>query len=162
MKQLFLLFLTTLAFASTIFGQASDVAHETINAMGVEHIKLDLGTRDIEIKSTKGSRVIIESRVTISMPNETLLKYLIDSGRYGVETSTDASNGTLTIARKRSSNVLIVKGKECEEKFGYIVFIPESIKFTQKVDAFLILGYSVTANLPLIISSFKLIFYIFS
>jgi len=123
-----------LAFSFS-FGQASNVAHETITVNGIEQIKLDLGTKDVEIKSTKGSRIIVESRVTISLPNETLLKYLIESGRYGLETSIDAATGTMTLARKRNSNILIVRGEECEERFSYIIFVPETIKYTEDVSA---------------------------
>ena len=130
---LFALFLSfTACFA---FAQSTDVAHETINAQGVEQVKFDLGTKDVVVKTTKGSRIIVESRVTISIANETLLKYLIDSGRYGVENNIDASSGVMTIARKRSKNVLIVKGQECEEKFSFTIFLPEGIKFTESSSA---------------------------
>jgi hypothetical protein len=134
MKYLFatLLFITTLSFS---YGQASNVAHETITVAGIEQLKLDLGTKDIEIKSTKGSRLIVESRVTISLPNETLLKYLIDSGRYGLETSVDPATGTMTLSRKRNTNILIVRGEECEERFSYVIFVPEAIKFTEEISA---------------------------
>ncbi len=134
MKYIFSLLLALCCFNSS-FAQASDIAHETIMAQGVEQVKLDLGTKDVEIKRTKGSRIIVESRVTLSIPNETLLKYLIDSGRYGLETTIDNSTGVMTISRKRNANVLIVKGQECEEKFAYRIFIPESIKFTEEVSA---------------------------
>ncbi len=127
---LFLSFTTCFAFA-----QSTDVAHETINAQGVEQVKFDLGTKDVVVKTTKGSRIIVESRVTISIANETLLKYLIDSGRYGVETNIDASSGVMTITRKRNKNVLIVKGQECEEKFSFTIFLPEGIKFTESSSA---------------------------
>jgi len=127
-----LLFSFTACFA---FAQSTDVAHETVNAQGVEQVKFDLGTKDVIIKTTKGSRIIVESRVTISLSNETLLKYLIDSGRYGVESAIDASTGVMTIARKRTKNVLIVKGQECEEKFSFTIFLPEGIKFSESSSA---------------------------
>ena len=134
MKNIFatLLFLFALSYC---YGQSTRYPHETITVAGIEQIKLDLGTKDVEIKPTKGSRIIVESRVTISLPNETLLKYLIESGRYGLETSIDAATGTMTLSRKRNSNILIVKGEECEEHFSYIIFVPESIKFTEEVSA---------------------------
>lgn len=134
MKNIFAIIILLFAFSYS-YGQASDVVHETINVQGIEQVKLNLGTKDVEIKSTKGSRIIVESRITISLPNETLLKYLIDSGRYGLETSTDLATGALTLTRKRNTNVLIVKGAECEEKFAYTIFIPETIKYTEEVSA---------------------------
>lgn len=129
MKYIFTIIITLFAFN---FGtaQASEVAHETILAQGIEQVKFDLDTKNIEVKRTKGSRIIVESSIKISIPNPTLLKYLVKSNRYQLETSIDAATSTMTIARKKNTNVLIVKGKECTEEFKYTIFLPENIKFS--------------------------------
>ena len=132
MKNILALIITLFAFSFS-YGQASDVAHQTVMAQGIEQVKLDLGTKSVEIKQTKGSRIIIESRVTLSIPNQTLLNYLIDAGRYGLETSVDPATATMTIKRKRNNNLLIVKGQECEEQFHYTIFLPESVKFSEDI-----------------------------
>jgi predicted adenine nucleotide alpha hydrolase (AANH) superfamily ATPase len=128
MKYIFTIIITVFAFSFSM-AQASEVAHETIMAQGIEQVKFDLGTKNIEVKRTKGSRIIVESSVKISIPNANLLKYLVKSGRYQLETSIDAATSTLTISRKKNTNVLIVKGKECEEELTYTVLLPEHIKF---------------------------------
>lgn len=133
MKNILLFGLFCVLLSPATFGQASNVAHETIIVGGIEQVKLDLGTKDVEIKSTKGSRIVVESHVIISLPNETLLHYLIESGRYGLETSIDPASSTITLSRKRNSNILIVKGEQCIEQFSYIIFVPETIKFTEEI-----------------------------
>lgn len=134
MKYIFSIIIALFAFNFSV-AQASEVAHETILAQGIEQVKFDLNTKNIEVKRTKGSRIIVESSIKISIPNPTLLKYLVKSGRYQLETSIDAATGTMTISRKKNTNVLIVKGKECQEEFKYTVFLPENIQFANSSSA---------------------------
>ena len=129
MKNIILLSLFLLTF-SLSFGQASNVSQEMLNTEGATELILDLGTADITIKSTKGSRIIIESLITIATPNEKMLSYLISAGRYKLEVSHDPTLGTLTITPKGNLNVLLVKGEECTETFSYTVFVPETMNMT--------------------------------
>lgn len=123
------LFVIVLLFACSIcFAQATVSTNQTISVGSSSSLQLDLNAKTIEIKKTKGSRVVIELHVTLSnMPNNGLLDYLVKAGRYELVTSIDASDKTLTIKRKVNSNVILVKGRECTEKIRYVVLVPESI-----------------------------------
>lgn len=116
-------------FSTSLFAQATASTNELITATNIEVINLDLDSDNIEIKETKGSRIIIESHIKLAtVNNSAMLNFLVSSGRYALESRTDATTQTLSITRKKAMNVLLVKGKECEEIISYTILIPDSIK----------------------------------
>ncbi len=128
MKHL-LLGLLLLAACSTSFAQATASTNQTISVGELNSLELDLRSSNVEIRSTKGSRVIIESHVTLeTVNNNSMLEYLIKAGRYELLTTTDAGAKSIHIQRKVNSNILIIKGQECAESVRYIVLVPDSIK----------------------------------
>lgn len=130
MKNIINIISILLLAVSITFGQASNVSQEIISTAGAAQLILDLGTEHITIKSTKGSRILVETNISLSTPNEKMLDFLISSGRYSLIVSNDPASGALTITRKRNLNILIVKGVECVETYSYVIFVPESISFT--------------------------------
>ena len=130
MKNIINIISILLLAVSITFGQASNVSQEIISTAGAAQLILDLGTEHITIKSTKGSRILVETNISLSNPNEKMLDFLISSGRYSLIVSNDPASGALTITRKRNLNILIVKGVECVETYSYVIFVPESISFT--------------------------------
>lgn len=128
MKHLFTLIML-LATCSASFAQATASTNQTISVGAIATLELDLRAENIEIRPTKGSRVIIESHVTLEkVTNTSMLEYLIKAGRYELITNMDASSKALSIQRKVNSNVILVKGQECTEKVRYVVLVPESIQ----------------------------------
>jgi hypothetical protein len=118
-----------LILSSNLFAQATASANELISAANIETINLDLDSDNIEIKETKGSRIIIESHIKLTtVNNSAMLDFLVSSGRYALVNKADATTQTLNITRKKAMNVLLVKGEECEEVITYIVLIPASVK----------------------------------
>lgn len=119
----------SLILSSNLFAQATASANEMISAANIETINLDLDSDNIEIKETKGSRIIIESHIKLTtVSNSAMLDFLVSSGRYALENRADATSQTLNITRKKAMNVLLVKGEECEEVITYIVLVPASVK----------------------------------
>ncbi|WP_264790290.1 hypothetical protein [Aureispira anguillae] len=126
----FIIVFFAFVFSSNLSAQATASANETITVSNISTINLDLDSDNIEIKETKGSRVIIESHITLeTINNTTLLEFLVNSGRYALKNEADASTQTLTITRKKVSNVLLIKGEECKETVRYVVLVPASVKF---------------------------------
>ncbi|WMX14523.1 MULTISPECIES: hypothetical protein [unclassified Aureispira] len=121
--------LFSVIISSSLFAQATASANEMISAANIATINLDLDTDNIEIKETKGSRIIIESHIKLAtVNNSAMLDFLVNSGRYALESTTDATTQTLNITRKKNMNVLLVKGEECKEIISYIVLVPASVK----------------------------------
>lgn len=128
MKHLFIVLMWLVA-CSASYAQATASTNQTISVGAIASLNLDLRSESIEIRPTKGSRVIIESHVTLeSIANNKMLEYLIKAGRYELITTMDASSKSLTIQRKVNSNVILVKGQECTENIRYVVLVPDSIK----------------------------------
>lgn len=115
--------------SNSVSAQATASTNELITATNIEVINLDLNSDNIEIKETKGSRIIIESHIELTtVNNSAMLNFLVNSGRYALKNKADATTQTLTITRNKTMNVLLVKGKECEEIISYTILIPDSVK----------------------------------
>ena len=128
MKHLFIVLIWLVA-CSVSYAQATASTNQTISVGTIASLNLDLRSESIEIRATKGSRVIIESHITLeNITNNKMLEYLIKAGRYELVTNMDASSKSLTIQRKVNSNVILVKGQECTENIRYVVLVPDSIK----------------------------------
>ena len=105
-----------------------------ISAQDVRSVALNLNAKRIEIKETKGSRIMVETRIALGTPSDHLLKYLIEGGRYDLVQELDPVTGQLRLSRKPNLNVLIIKGKECNEDLEFIVYLPANVKFAAGVD----------------------------
>jgi len=127
--QYFIVIFFTVLFSSSLSAQATASTNELVSAVNIEVLNLDLDSDNIEIRETKGSRIIIESQIQLStVSNSALLNFLINSGRYALENKVDATTQTLSVFRKKTRNVLLVKGEECEEFINYIILVPASVK----------------------------------
>ena len=108
--------------------QSSKVIHQTFTLDGAEKVNINVVGSRIEMKETKGSRILVETTVKLSMPNDRLLDYVANSGRYDLEKELDEGKKELILASKKSNNVLIVKGKECYEEISYIFYLPSAVR----------------------------------
>jgi hypothetical protein len=115
--------------SGTAFGQVSKTLHQTFTLDGAEKVNVNVVGKNVELKETKGSRILVETKVTISLPNPRLLDFVANSGRYDLLKTVDAGTRELTIASKKSNDVIVVKGQECSEVLEYVIYLPESVKF---------------------------------
>lgn len=128
MKHLFLL-LVLAVWTTALSAQATASTNQTIAAQGISTLQLDLFSPNVEVRETKGSRLIVEAHITVEgITNVSLLEYVVKAGRYELQTQADASTQTLTLTRKVHNKVLMAAGKECTEHIRYVVLVPSSIK----------------------------------
>jgi len=113
----------------TTFSQVTKTLHQTFSIDAAEKVNLNVVAKKIELKETKGSRILIETKITISLPNERLLDFISNSGRYDLIKTMDAATREISIDSKKSNDVIIVKGEECHEILEYTIYMPEAIKF---------------------------------
>jgi len=124
-----ILFIAFLSVTAT-FAQVTRTTTQTITTSNVNTINLDLNAAEVELVETKGSRIIVEARISLeNISNLSLLEFLINSGRYDIIKKMDNSTSTLNLSRKKSKNALIVKGVECKEVIKYKILVPTSVKF---------------------------------
>ena len=67
----------------------------------VETIIVDIKGDEVEIKETKGTRILVETLVKLSLPNEALLNFVIESGRYELIKKHNSSTRELSIESKK-------------------------------------------------------------
>ena len=135
MKQLkFLIPLLVLFVNTSLFGQLSKTISQAIDIKGFEKIHFDLDSKEIVFKETKGSRILVQTKVTLSIPNENLLNFVTGNGRYDLISETDPNNSILNISSKKDKNTIILKGEECKEKIEYSFYIPSNVTYTTNVE----------------------------
>lgn len=127
MKALVLLLL--LGIGQVGFGQASLTFNQTFSASAAQKVNMDVSSKDITIKTIKGSRVIVETAITISSNNDKLLEFMAKDGRYNLDRTFDDQTHELTLKSKKRKNAIRVKGKELKEKIEYTIYVPTFTKF---------------------------------
>ncbi|MCH2022445.1 MAG: hypothetical protein MK207_08210 [Saprospiraceae bacterium] len=96
-----------------------------------ETIIIDIKGDEVEIKETKGTRILVETLVKLSLPNEALLNFVIESGRYQLIKKYNSSTRELSLKSKKNRNIIIVKGNECQEEIKYKIYIPLDLHILQ-------------------------------
>lgn len=113
----------------TGYSQVSKTLHQTFTLDAAEKVNINVVAKKIEMKETKGSRILVETKVNISLPNDRLLDFICNSGRYDLIKTVDASTRELTISSKKTNDIIVVRGEECLETLEYVIYMPASVKF---------------------------------
>ncbi len=141
MKAYFLNLLCLICFG--FFNQLQAQTAQTLNRTypledKIEQLVLDFGDAPVEVRRTMGSRLTVEMTVKANVPNEKMLGFLIEQGRYDLQTQTNLAAGTMYLNSKKTNNVLMVKGQPCKEEFAYIVYVPNQLKFVKNSNSILL------------------------
>ncbi len=109
------------------YGQMAKKISQTIEIGKAETLRLDVPNAKILWRTTKGTRIIIETSVELSVPNEALLNFIINNGRYELLCQVNERTRQMVLSSKRNRNMLIVKGEECQEHVIYTIFVPPTL-----------------------------------
>ena len=115
-----------------IQAQASLKFNETFPSNNAVKINLDVENDKIEVKTIKGSRIVVETMITISSPNDRLLEFIAEGGRYKLEHHFDEGKNEMNLVSKKNKDIITIKGKEIEEHFTYTIYVPESTKYVNE------------------------------
>lgn len=135
--------LTALFVFSLVFGlqaQATMTLNQTFLAMNATRINFVVPSHQVAIKTTKGSRIIVESKIRLSTPNERLLKFLVDTKRYELQHTYNAQEQLLTIRRPKVKGAVMVKGEEIQETVHYTLYLPQKTTFVAKKTSYKVEG----------------------
>lgn len=113
------------------YAQVSKKAYQTIVVGDTEVLKIAIEGAKVQVKPTKGKRILVETSIVLSVPNQALLDFVVEKGRYNLDQMMDVATRTFSLVSPKGQNVIIVKGKECEEHVSYIVYVPEGIRVDQ-------------------------------
>lgn len=110
------------------YGQLAKKTSQTIEIGKAETLRLDVPNAKILWRTTKGKRIIIETSVELSVPNEALLNFIINNGRYELLCQINERTKQMILSSKRNRNMLIIKGEECKEQVTYTIFVPPTLR----------------------------------
>lgn len=120
----FLVLFTCLLFAPTLHGQGAEkVLVKSFNLEGNNAIQLNLPGQ-VETREWDNNYLRIELRVSVAHITESLLRTLIESGRYNIYGKTE--DGFYKVFIPGLSKQVKVGGKEIEESFIFTVLHPAS------------------------------------
>lgn len=125
-------FLTLAIFLFSVvsgFSQATYKYNQTFASMNAVKISTDLDSDNIQIKTIKGSRIVVETLVKISSNNDRLLNFIVEGGRYNLDKRFNDETNELTLISKKNKDIITIKGEEISEEFTYVIYIPESTEF---------------------------------
>jgi hypothetical protein len=117
-----------LLFALNSQAQVSLVTNQVISIGAIDKLKLNLLSENIILKPIKGNRIVLETRITLSINNYSLLEFVAKNGRYDVTTTTNSANHEMELTAKKNNTVLFSKGQECVEILEYTIYIPVGVK----------------------------------
>ena len=118
------LFFTCLLFAPSLYGQGAEkVLVKSFNLEGNNAIQLRL-PGSVEAKEWDNNYMRIEMRVNVAHVNETLLRTLIESGRYNIYGKSE--DGLYKVFIPGLGKQVKVGGKVIEESFTFTVHYPSS------------------------------------
>lgn len=123
LTSLFCLFVTCLCF-----GQIKKKAYETIVTDNVEVVRVNIQGASVIFKETKGTRILVETSIKLSVPNPALLSFVIERGRYKLMQTRESSTRELILEAKKNKNAILVKGELCAEEVAYTIYIPTHIR----------------------------------
>jgi membrane protease subunit (stomatin/prohibitin family) len=118
--QLYSMLCGLLLFASSLSAQASKTIHQTFTVDGAEQVNINVVGSKVEIKETKGSRILVETTVLLSVSNARLLDFVANSGRYDLEKTADPATNELTISSKKGLSKKSTAQFLCKIKFCVI------------------------------------------
>ncbi|MGH1335008.1 MAG: hypothetical protein ACRBFS_02695 [Aureispira sp.] len=88
-------------------------------------LHLSLNSSNIDLQYIRGTRIMITGQVRLDLPNVFFLETLIARGRYHLYLTPDGGSGLRLEDKTRQP--MILKGKHCDEKVSYILYLPETI-----------------------------------
>ena len=123
MKTIFTLFVLSILFVQTSFGQSQKTFVKSLSA-NTSSISIDLEGKT-EIVEWEESFVRVTTTIELSNFSEEILKRLVSVGRYSVETTT--SNGIMTIQMPKLATKVTIRGQALNEILTYEILIPEGM-----------------------------------
>jgi len=126
-----ILFIGLILIGLVRLGQAQQVSkglHQILTSDESEptSIYIKIGTPNVEVKKTAGTRIRVSGKVKISIPNLYFLEHLVKQGRYTLNL-TPSGDGGLRMEDK-SKTPIILRGQECREDIYFTIYVPTSIK----------------------------------
>lgn len=122
----FLLFILAFILGTAVQAQSSRKStQQAFVTDNINRIRFNIDPNNIEVKTTRGTRLIIEINVAINS-SMTLLDYAIGTGRYNVEQVVEGD--VMTINPSERKQAIMIRGQEIQEEITYTIYMPEHLE----------------------------------
>jgi len=121
--------------ASNSYSQATLKYNQTFASQDAVKINMDVDSDNIQIKTIKGSRIVVETLIKISSSNSRLLEFIADGGRYNLDRSFDSGKNELNLISNKNKDIITIKGEKITEEFVYVIYVPETTEFVNEAVA---------------------------
>jgi len=128
MKNLFILSILVLVSFSVV--AQSEFTTISLHSTDASIVSVDNDDAVITIEPTKGSRVIIETTVKLSINNDALAEFIKNQGRHNVSFD-ETVNGNLTIKYIKPSTINSTTTRNIEEKVYITIKLPDTVKVVE-------------------------------
>ena len=105
------------------------IDHQVHEIHGLSSVDFQVDGLPHQVKSTKGSRILVDIVIHSNVQSEAVLNYLMKEGRYAMETIIDHTTQQLQFIPKELGTI-VVKGKPLVEEISYIFYVPEQLPFS--------------------------------
>jgi cell division protein YceG involved in septum cleavage len=122
-------FFVFLSLPIVLSAQVSTSLNQSFRAESAQSIVLQINSSNLEIKYIQGSRILVETKVSLSAGNSSLLDFVAKEGRYNLVKEMNVNTKCLTLVPKKTQNLILIKGKELQEHISYIIYIPKELAF---------------------------------
>ncbi|MCP4439771.1 MAG: hypothetical protein GY810_12575 [Aureispira sp.] len=130
----FLIGLMIAIFSLSANAQASKNTHQVIalgdTAKEIKTLNIHIYGKEIKVIKVGGSRVQVKTRVSISLNNLPFLNYLMESGRYKLESIPNGGDSSISIQAKFNKDI-VIQEEPCSENISYVFYVPEYIENVQ-------------------------------
>ncbi|CAA6825982.1 MAG: Unknown protein [uncultured Aureispira sp.] len=109
--------------------QVSTSLNQSFKTDAAQSISIQVNSPNLKIVYIKGRRVLVETTVSVSIENSTLLHFMTQKGRYDLIQELDENTKCLNIIPKNKQNLILVKGEKLKENISYTIYIPEEMAF---------------------------------
>ena len=94
-----------------------------------QSISIQVNSPNLKIEYIQGTRILVETTVSLSIDNKTLLNFITQKGRYDLIKELDTNTKCLTLLPKNNQDLILVKGKKLQENISYTIYIPKEMAF---------------------------------
>lgn len=120
-------FWVLLSFPTILSAQVSTSLNQSFDIDIAQSISLEVNSPNLKVKYTQGTRILVETRVSLSIDNSTLLHFIAQKGRYDLTKELDLTTKCLKLVPKNKQDLILVKGKELQEDISYTIYIPREM-----------------------------------
>jgi len=123
-----------LNFPFILFAQVSTTLNQSFKIDMAESVSIQVNSPNLKVKYIQGSRILVETKISLSIDNSILLDLIVQKGRYDLIKKLDMNTKSIKLIPKNNHSLIVIKGKELEEQISYTIYIPKEMTYINLVN----------------------------